>query len=61
MGVRSGLVALLKDLNAKGEGHLICERVYDERQAVGLIGQAEGCNLLQASLECSACHSRKAL
>lgn len=61
MGVWGGLVALFENFNAEGEGHLICERVHDECQAVGLIWQPEGCHFLQASLECSACQSRKGL
>ena len=53
--VGSGLVPLLKDLNAKGEGHLVGQGIHYECEAVGLIWQPEACHLTQAPLERCAC------
>lgn len=55
-----GLVAPLKDLNAEGEGHSVCKRIHNERQAVGLVWQPEGRHLLQAPLDGSACTAHAA-
>ncbi len=55
MGVRGCLVARLKDLQAKGEGNAICQRVKDQCKAVGLLGQAVCCQLLQSFLLNPSC------
>ena len=48
--VRGCLVPRLKDLQAKGEGNAVCQRVKDQCQAVGLLRQAICCQLLQSLL-----------
>lgn len=50
MGVRGCLVPWLEDLQAKGEGNAVCQRVEDQCQAVGLLGQTVRCQLLQPLL-----------
>lgn len=50
MGVRRGLVARLENLQAKGKGHAVGERVEHQRQPVGLVGQAIRSKLLQPLL-----------
>lgn len=57
--VGGGLVPPLKDLDAEGEGHLVCERVHDEREAVGLIRQPEARHLAQTPLQSCACERRR--
>lgn len=55
MRVWRRLMPLLKNFNPKGERHLVSERIHYQRQAIALIWQSEGCNLTQASLDCSTC------
>ena len=58
--MRGGLMAPLKDLDAKCEGHAVCERIHYERQAVGLIRQPEGRHLLQTPFDGGTCKAHAA-